>query len=110
MTNVEVQPCWRVWGWNRATLQWTVRSQHPTHDEAVTASHYLIDHFLIRARITESTRRVAVHTEAHAPTTAQEFRHQQFDRMVIRRQTHAYFKSGCNGTELLHNTEKENTA
>lgn len=99
------QPCWRVWGWNGDTLQWTLRSHHSTHDEAVDAAHHLIDTQLIRARVTESTRKVAVESQAPAPTAAKAFREAQADKVVLRRQTHTYFKSGCNGTELLDETD-----
>ena len=105
MSATVVVPCWRVWGWNRDTLQWTLRSHHPTREEAEDAAHDLIDTQLIRARISESTRKKVVASEAPAPTEAKAFREAQADKVVLRRQTHTYFKSGCNGTELLDETD-----
>ena len=60
----------------------------------------------LRVQIEPGTRRVASWRNAEAPNAARAHRESAFDQMVIRRQAHAYHKSGCNGTELLADPEK----
>jgi hypothetical protein len=60
----------------------------------------------VSVRIVPGTRQVASWRNAEAPTAARAHRESAFDQMVIRRQAHAYHKSGCNGTELLADPEK----
>ena len=95
---IEVE-CYRVYGWSRG--RWTLRSTHPTYSEAADAAEFLFHRDRTHTRVSLGTRRVAAMTEAPAPTAAQRHREAQADAMVLRRQTHAYFKSGCNGTELI---------
>jgi hypothetical protein len=102
MTRMVAQTVYRVWGWDSARLQWTLRSHHPSREQAQDAAHQIIDTQLIRVRISEGTRKVAVESQAPAPTAAKAFRENQADAVVLRRQTHAYFKSGCCGNEILH--------
>lgn len=91
--------CYRVYGWSRG--RWTQRSTHDTWTQASDAAEFLYHRDGIRTRVSESTRKVAVHTEAPPPTAAQRHREDQADAMVLKRQTHAYFKSGCCGNEIL---------
>jgi len=99
MTQTIEQTCYRVYGWNRG--RWTLRSAHATEYDAAEAAEYLHHRDRIRTRVTPVTRRVVVPSEAPAPTAAKAFRESQADAQVLRRQTHAYFKSGCNGNEIL---------
>ena len=92
-------PCYRVYGWSRG--RWTLRSTHPDYDTAAEAAEFLFHRDRIRTRVSAGTRRLAVASQAPAPTAAQAFREAQADRVVLKRQTHAYFKSGCNGNEIL---------
>jgi hypothetical protein len=93
-------PCWRVWVWRQG--HWMVRSTHDTEAQAREASsQYRARNRFGRSLVRKSTRRVAAYVEAPAPTAAQKFREAQADRMALRRQAHAYFKSGSNGTEVL---------
>lgn len=98
MSRTVTVPCWRLYIWRG---HWLMRSVHDSLEsaqaEAVTLQ--LADPH-VRLRVGQSTRRIAVMEEAPAPTEAQRFREQQADRMVIRRQALAYYKSGSNGTEL----------
>ncbi len=99
MTTV-TKPCWQVWV--RRGEQWQMRSTHDSPGPARLA--VLVgrrqDRWA-RFRIVVATRKVATYVEAPAPTAAQRFREAQADRMVVRRQATAYFKSGSNGTEIL---------
>ena len=90
--------CWRVYGWGQG--RWTLRSTHATPDDAADHAEALCHRSRIRTRVQQATTLRAVPREA-APTAAQRFREEQADRMVIRRQAHTYYKSGCNGTELI---------
>ena len=99
MSNTVIVPCWRVYVWRG---HWQVRSSHDTAGAArlallVAQRRDRFDRF----RIVEATRRVATFVQPPAPTEAQRFRERQADQMVIRRQAHTYYKSGCNGTEIL---------
>ena len=95
MARMMAQPCWRVWGWDRDVLTWTVRSAHPTFEAASEAAEFIAHRDRIRTRVARGgSRRVAVATEAHAPTAAKAFREAQADAVEQRRQSRAYFKSG----------------
>jgi hypothetical protein len=93
-------PCWQVFVWRRG--RWQLRSTHDTQADAQLAAWLgkRGDRFSM-FHIRTSIRRVATYVQPPAPTDAQRFREQQSDQMVLRRQSHAYFKSGCNGTEVL---------
>lgn len=106
MTAFTPTPCWRVYGWGKG--RWTLRSTHFTPDEAADAAEYLCLRYRVKTRVLASTHRVASMTEAPAPTEAQRFRERQADQMVLRRQAFTYFKSGCNGTELIDTTVPSN--
>ena len=91
--------CWRVYGWSKG--RWTLRSTHATEDDANEHAEALWHRSRVKARVQQATTHRAVASEALGIGDAQRFREEQSDRMVIRRQAFAYFKSGCNGTELI---------
>lgn len=91
-------PCWDVLVWNG---HWQLRSSHSTLPAAQReCAAGLRRDPRARLRITQRQRKVATYSQPHAPTTAQQFREAQADKMVIRRQALAYYKSGSNGTEV----------
>lgn len=91
-------PCWDVLVWNG---HWQRRSSHSTLQAAQQecAAGQRRDP-RARLRITQRERRIASYSQPHAPTPTQRFREQQADKMAIRRQALAYYKSGSNGTEV----------
>ena len=99
---MQIVQCYRVYVWRG---HWQLRS---VHDSAAEARHDSIGVGRgVRVRIIPGTRRVATWRNAEKPGAARTHRETAFDQMVIRRQANAYHKSGCNGTELLADPEKE---
>lgn len=98
--------CWRVYGWSKG--RWTLRSTHDSQSDAAEHAEAMWHRSRIRTRVQQSNTLRAAAQQPAAPTEAQRFRESQSDRMVIRRQTYAYFKSGSNGTELLDTGGAEN--
>lgn len=97
MTQVVVRPCWRVYGWNKG--RWTQRSTHPSPEAAASAAKVLATSG-VRVEVRQQQRRTIEMSEQYQGA-AKTFRQQQADKMVVKRQAHTYFKSGCNGTEIL---------
>lgn len=106
MTYSVEQPCWKVYGWSQG--RWTLRSTHTSPEQASEQAEYLHHRDRIRTKVRQETHRVIVPTP-YQPTDARLFRERQADRMALRRQAHTYYKSGCNGTELIHLDETGDT-
>lgn len=102
MADMRIDQCFRVEVWRG---HWMLRSVHAT--EAAARKDSVSVGRGVRVRIVPGTRRVATWRNAEKPGAAQSHRETAFDQMVIRRQANAYHKSGCNGTELLADPEKE---
>ena len=96
MAEMVERPCYRVFVFNG---HWQLRATCETGKDVrdVLAG---VERG-VRVRIEPGTRRRASWRNAEAPGAARAHRESAFDQMAIRRQAHAYHKSGCNGTELL---------
>ena len=97
------RPCWKLVVYKG---HWMVKSTHDT-PAAAMAARRAAQRDYTGTRIVESTRKVATWVQPPPPTEARRFREQQADNMVLHRQANQYFKSGCNGTELVALPKKE---
>ena len=89
-------PCYRIYV---RRGHWQLRSVCDTAEEVRAALQGLERGLTVSIR--PGTRKVATWRNPEAPGAARAHRESASDQMVIRRQAHAYHKSGCNGTELL---------
>lgn len=103
MTDTVTVTSWRVYGWGRG--RWTLRSVHFNADEAHEQAEFLCHRDRIRTRVDKVPRLVTVASQAPAPTAAKAFREAQADTVVLRRQAHAYFKSGLSAHPQLTKEE-----
>jgi hypothetical protein len=94
--------CFRLYVWRG---HWQLRSTHDTLDQ-VRAEVGRVGRG-VRVQVIPGTRKVAQGRNGDPPSASRAHRESASDQMVIRRQAHAYHKSGCNGTELLADPAKE---